>query len=44
MLDMGQIIKGGRKADFEDDIREMIRTSLMADQESPQATESEASA
>jgi len=33
MLDMGQIKKGGTKADFEDDIREMIRTSLMADQE-----------
>ena len=34
MLDMGQIKKGGPKADFEDDIREMIRTSLMADGES----------
>lgn len=34
MLDMGQIKKGGQKADFEDDIREMIRASLMAGQES----------
>ena len=34
MLDMGQIKKGGPKTDFEDDIREMIRTSLMADAES----------
>jgi ABC-type branched-subunit amino acid transport system ATPase component len=33
MLDMGQVKKGGTKADFEDDIREMIRTSLMANQE-----------
>jgi ABC-type branched-subunit amino acid transport system ATPase component len=33
MLDMGQIKKGGPKADFEEDIREMIRTSLMAESE-----------
>ncbi len=30
LLDMGQIKQGGPKADFEDDIRDMIRVSLMA--------------
>jgi branched-chain amino acid transport system ATP-binding protein len=30
MLDMGQIKQGGPKKDFEEDIREMIKVSLMA--------------
>jgi ABC-type branched-subunit amino acid transport system ATPase component len=36
MLDMGQIKKGGPKADFENDIREMIRVSLMAEEAPPE--------
>ncbi len=31
MLEMGQVKKGGPKKDFEEDIREMIKTSLMAE-------------
>ncbi len=31
MLDMGQVKQGGPKEDFKDSIRELIRTSLMAD-------------
>ena len=31
MLEMGQVKKGGPKEEFEEDIREMIKTSLMAE-------------
>ncbi len=31
MLDMGEVKQGGPKEDFEEDIREMIKTSLMAE-------------
>jgi hypothetical protein len=30
MLDMGQVKQGGPKKDFEKDIRELIKVSLMA--------------